>query len=100
LCIFLGGRSYETVDAAPRPELVVPDVERGGYRTATPNALPDAYDRPILFLTDAVVETWDKEHREGTVPVSEVWDSMTDEDLQAEYEYRTQHGEPVPEYLE
>jgi len=24
----------------------------------------------------------------------------TDEDLQAEYEYRTKHGEPVPEYLE
>ena len=94
----------------PTPELAVeayPDKDGfDDYAIAIPYIWPEAYaGEEFVFLIHSgenVTDTWDdhSDGDDGTIEACRLWDAMTDEELQAEYEYRTDHGEPVPEYLE
>jgi len=94
----------------PTPELAVeeyPDKDGfDGYKIATPYIWPEAYaGEEFVFLTHSgenVTDTWsgNDDGNGSTIEARRLWEAMTDEELQAEYEYRTQHGEPVPEVLE
>lgn len=102
LVVFTTGNHYETADAAPRPELVVPDPDRGGFELAVPNVIPETFETPILFLSRRVRETWPDppETDDDTVPLPRLWDDMSDEQRREERQIRQQNGDPLPPLLE
>lgn len=95
-------QSYDTREEAPRPELLVPATHGDGYKTATPNVHPDEFPSRILFLSQAVVDTWEyNEDEDGTtVPVSALWDSLSEAQLRKERQIREKEGETIPALLE
>jgi hypothetical protein len=99
LYLFTTANNFESRSDAPRPELTVPDDVRDGYTTAVPNVVPDKFERPILFLTDAVVGTWDGDAGDSSIPVSELWDNLTDEQLREERRRREKNDDPIPALL-
>ena len=95
---------YTVVDETPHPELtVIPYPERRPdmRSVATPNYIPEQFlQDSTLFINicdDAI--GFDPHGEEVGVRACEIWDSMTEEQLQQEYEYRKEQGEPIPDIL-
>jgi len=98
--IYYTDRSFETREDAPRPELTIPDTMMDGYETATPDVLPEEHAAPILFITKATVDTWEHDAGDSPVPVSELWDALSDEQRREEYRTRKENDDPIPPLLE
>jgi hypothetical protein len=90
---------YETREEAPRPDLLVPDDARGGYTTTAPKIIPDKFETPIMIVTKAVTGTWPGDVDDSSIPVSALWDNLTDEQLREERRRRKENDEPVPPVL-
>lgn len=97
-----------TSDSEERPELVTeswPDSERHSNESvAVPNYIPKQWWTDGGILTVVSRDSWDKylmdePNRDGVVFASDLWDSMTEEQLAREAEYRVENGEPLPELL-
>ena len=93
-------------EEAEHPELVVqrwPDKKPGQLDYTTPNYLPERY-MGLSFLTvcgdTADKHGFDPESQSGTVHVKTLWDELSDDDLRREYEYRVEHGDPIPDILQ
>lgn len=98
--VFERENHFESRSEAPRPELVVPN-ERGGYKTAAPAYVSsEEHSGPILFVTPTVVETWAGETSDDAVSLSELWDSLTDEQLREERRRREANDDALPPLLE
>lgn len=99
--VFERENHVETRTDAARPDLTIPDDVRGGYETATPTYVtPEEYPGPILFVTPSVVETWPERTGDDAVPIPELWDSLTGEQLREERRRREANDDPIPPVLE
>lgn len=93
-------------EEAKYPELVVkphPEKRPKILDYTTPNIIPERYLQEP-FLTICSEGTHDKHGLEptesnNTVTVRTLWDSLSDDDLQREYEYRNSNGERIPGIL-
>jgi hypothetical protein len=90
--------SYSVVDETPHPELTVqphPDTRPDMRKVATPNVIPNSrFDKSVVFI-----DTCKNDSGEGWYNACELWDSMSEEQLQEEYQYRKANNEPIPEAL-
>ena len=100
------GNAYPDKEEAEHPELVVqkwPDKKPGQLHYATPNYLPERY-MGLSFLTVCGDEPADyglnPDTQSGVVHVKTLWDELSDDDLRREYEYRVEHGDPIPDILQ
>lgn len=101
LYIFERENHFESRTDAPRPDLLVPDDVRGGYQSTTPEYVtPDGYTGGMLFVSPSVIETWPGESGDDAIPVPELWDGLTDEQLREEYRRRKENDDPIPPLLE
>jgi len=96
-------------EESPHPELTVEEYPDSSYHDtyciATPNVWPERYIGPPISLVYAcdntVMEMWGGEYpdHDNWVTACELWDLLTEEELQAEYEYRTDNDEQMPPLL-
>lgn len=99
---------WPTKDDARYPEYVVrpyPERRPKIWDYAIPRFIPERYLKGA-FLTVCAEESCDKyglepqaNNRHITVSVSTLWESLSDDDLRREYEYRKENGKPVPDIL-
>jgi len=99
---------WPTKDDAKHPELVVkpyPERKPKLWDYTIPWHIPERYLQGA-FLTVCAEESHDKYGVEPgtvethiTVAVSTLWESLSDDDLRREYEYRKENGEPIPDIL-
>lgn len=101
------GKSLPDLSESPHPELTVrpyPQTRPDMFQIASPNVWPSAIERDAITFVDVctsdVTETWPGDSGNDLPRACELWDAMTDEELRAEYEYRSEQGEPIPEVLE
>ncbi len=93
-------------EEAPHPELVVqrwPDKKPEELALAVPSVIPDkhATASPIMVVPCNKIEKFvipEQPDSSYTTPC-ELWDSMSEEQLQEEHQHRKEHGEQIPEVL-
>ena len=102
------GRSLPR-EESPHPELTVeshPDSDRHDTLSiAIPKVWPNGYpDVGILTVygCKSIPQTWpnDLENSENAVLACELWDELSNSDLEDEYAVRQERGEPIPPILE
>lgn len=101
LYVFERENHVDTLEDTTRPDLMIPDDVRGGYKTATPAYVtPEEYPGSILFVTPSVVDTWPGDTDDDAIPIPELWDSLTGEQLREERRRREANADPIPPVLE
>ena len=103
------GEFSQTRGDSPHPELTTerhPDSDRHDTLSiAIPKVWPNGYpDVGILTVygCESIPQTWpnDLENSENAVLACELWDELSDSDLEDEYAVRQERGEPIPPILE
>jgi len=96
---------WPTKEEAKYPELVVkPHPERTPkvWDYAIPYHIPDRFLQES-FLIVCAEESNDKyrldDDKSGTVMVRTLWDSLSEQTLGKEYEYRKENEQPIPDIL-
>lgn len=99
---------WPTKGEAKHPELIVqphPEDRPKIWDYATPNLIPEEYLQQH-YLIICAEESHDKyglepgeDRNSRTVTVRTLWDSLSEADLQREYEYRNKNSEPIPDIL-
>lgn len=96
-------------EESPHPELTVeswPDSDRhDSLKIAIPNVWPNEYPNCTMLCVygcKSIADTWpnDLENDENAVLACELWDKMSEAQLEHEYELRQEEGEPIPPILE
>jgi len=98
--------SFRGEENSPHPELTVqawPDKKPEDLALATPSVIPEEYatTSPIMVVRCDRIEKYIIEEQSDssyTTPC-ELWDLLSEEQLEEEYEHRKEHGEPIPEVL-
>lgn len=100
------GKQWPDMADSPHPELTIrpyPEKKPKTLKVAVPNLISNEY-LTNGFLT---VATCDKSesHRidpdaDGTMFACDLWDALTEEELEEEYLIREEEGEPIPALLE
>lgn len=92
-------------DESPHPELTVqphPEQKPRSYKVAVPKLLTDEY-RKRRWLTVTTCENGEKfglDESGKAVTACELWNALSDDDLEREKEIRQENNEPIPPLLE
>lgn len=98
-----------TREDSPHPDLTVeawPHTPgENGLQLAVPNVVPQSYASRSYLVVEScdgcTTDTWPDtdEDEDAAVPACELWEAMTEADLEEEYAHRKANNEPIPERL-
>lgn len=98
--------SWPNRDESPHPELTVqpyPEFKPKSLKIAVPNLIPEAHLQG-RFLSIQTCDTPSKhsptEGDDGVVFACELWDALSDDDLEQEKEIRQENDDPMPPLFE
>ena len=104
--ILINLTNFYNEEESPHPELTVqpwPDKKPEELNLAVPSVIPDKYatTSPIMVVRCDEIEKFVTDNMGGssyTTPC-QLWDSLSEEQLEEEAEIRKEKGEPIPEVL-
>jgi len=101
------GEFSQTRGDSPHPELTTerhPDSDRhDALHLAIPSVWPSGFPTGIVLVhaCDSYTDEWpSSEERSNKILACELWDSLSEAQLEHEYELRQEQGEPIPPILE
>ena len=98
---------WPDMEESPHPELTIkpfPERKPNSLKIAVPNILPEPYCNEAV-LTVVTCDTKHKHTPEGTpeenapVMACDLWEALSEADLEREKEIREEEGEPIPDFL-
>ena len=107
LAYFEHDGKWPDMEESPHPELTIkpfPERKPNSLKIAVPNILPEPYCNQSR-LTVVTCDTTHKHTPEGIpkenapIPACDLWEALSEADLEREKEIREEEGEPLPELL-